>query len=70
VEDEGGDFFRVLAARAEGVPGGLLVLLSRVDVPFGVFLAVASIGVYEWGGPALDLLFGGGVSIPGRGLLP
>ncbi len=69
VEDETGDFFRVLAARGEAVPGGLLVLLSRVDVPFGVFLAVASVVVWQWGGPALDVL-GGGLPFPGRGLLP
>ncbi len=69
VEDETGDFFRVLAARGEAVPGGLLVLLSRVDVPFGVFLAVASVAVWQWGGLALDLL-SGGLPIPGRGLLP
>jgi leader peptidase (prepilin peptidase)/N-methyltransferase len=69
VEDETGDFFRVLSARGEAVPGGLLVLLSRVDVPFGVFLAVASVVVWEWGGLALDLL-SGGLPFPGRGLLP
>lgn len=69
VEDETGDFFRVLAARGEAVPGGLLVLLSRVDVPFGVFLAVASVAVWQWGGLALDLL-SGGLPIPGRELLP
>ena len=69
VEDETGEFFRVLAARAEAVPGGVLVLLSRVDVPFGVFLAMASVVVWQWGGPALDLL-AGGPPFPGRGLLP
>jgi prepilin signal peptidase PulO-like enzyme (type II secretory pathway) len=69
VEDETGEFFRVLAARGEAVPGGLLVLLSRVDVPFGVFLAAASVVVWQWGGPALDVL-GGGLPFPGRGLLP
>jgi len=69
IEDENGDFFRVLAARGEAVPGGLLVLLSRVDVPFGVFLAVASVVVWQWGGLALDLL-AVGLPFPGRGLLP
>lgn len=69
VEDETGDFFRVLAARGEGVPGGLLVLLSRVDVPFGVYLAVASVVVWQWGGLGLDLL-SSGLPFPGRGLLP
>jgi prepilin signal peptidase PulO-like enzyme (type II secretory pathway) len=69
VEDEAGEFFRVLAARAEAVPGGLLVLLARVDVPFGVFLALASVVVREWGGPALDRFFAG-LPLPGRGLLP
>ncbi len=69
LEDETGDFFRVLAARAEAVPGGILVLLSRVDVPFGVFLAAASVVVWQWGGPALDLLAIGSL-FPGRELLP
>lgn len=69
IEDETGDFFRVLAARGEAVPGGVLVLLSRVDVPFGVFLAVASVVVWQWGGLALDLL-APGLPFPGRGLLP
>ncbi len=69
LEDEPGDFFRVLAARGEGVPGGVLVLLARVDVPFGVYLAAASVIVREWGGPALDLLFAG-LPAAGRGLLP
>lgn len=69
VEDDTGEFFRVLAARAEAVPGGLLVLLSRVDVPFGVFLAVASVVVREWGGTALDHL-APGLRAWGRGLLP
>jgi leader peptidase (prepilin peptidase)/N-methyltransferase len=69
VEDGTGDFFRVLAARGEAVPGGVLVLLSRVDVPFGVFLATASVVVLEWGGAAIDLLLAG-LSVPGRGLLP
>ncbi len=69
VEDAEGDFFRVLAARGEAVSGGLLVLLSRVDVPFGVFLAAAAVVVWEWGGPAVDLL-AAGIPVPGRGLLP
>lgn len=69
VEDESGAFFRVLAARAEPVPGGLLVLLARVDVPFGVFLAVAAVVVHEWGGPIVDLI-AAGMPVPGRGLLP
>jgi leader peptidase (prepilin peptidase)/N-methyltransferase len=69
VEDESGEFFRVLAARAEAVPGGILVLLARVDVPFGVFLAIASVVVREWGGSALDVL-AAGLAVPGRGLLP
>ena len=69
VEDEEGDFFRVLAARAEGARGGLLVLFARVDVPFGVFLALASLVVWEWGGAAIDLL-AAGLRVPGRGLLP
>ena len=69
VEDESGDFFRVLAARGEAVPGGVLVLLARVDVPFGVFLALASVLVWEWGRPAAGVLLSG-LPFPGRGLLP
>lgn len=69
VEDEEGDFFRVLTARAEAVPGGVLVLLARVDVPFGVFLAIASVAVWQWGGPVVDRL-AGGLPVPGRELLP
>ncbi len=69
VEDSEGDFFRVLAARGEAVSGGLLVLLSRVDVPFGVFLAAAAVVVWEWGGPVVESL-AGGLPGPGRGLLP
>ncbi len=69
VEDETGEFFRVLAARAEALPGGLLVLLGRVDVPFGVFLAGGILVAYEWGGAAVDLLTHG-LPVPGRGLLP
>lgn len=69
IEDEPGDFFRVLAARAEAVPEGTLVLLARVDVPFGVFLAIASVVVFEWGGRALDVL-AAGFRVPGRPLLP
>ncbi len=69
VEDETGEFFRVLAARGGAVPGGLLVLLSRVDVPFGVYLAVASLVAWQWGGRALELL-AAGLVIPGRSLLP
>ena len=69
LEDEEGDFFRVLSARAEAVPGGLLVLLARVDVPFGVFLALASVVVWQWGGPVVDRI-AAGLQVPGRGLLP
>ena len=69
IEDETGDFFRVLSARAEAVPGGLLVLLARVDVPFGVFLALASVVVWQWGVPVVDRI-AAGLPIPGRGLLP
>lgn len=69
VEDDAGDFFRVLAARAGTVPEGLLVLFARVDVPFGVFLAVAAVVVHELGGGVLDHL-AAGLALPGRGLLP
>lgn len=69
VEDETGEFFRVLAARAEPVPAGLLVLFARVDVPFGVFLALAAVLVHQLGGPVVDVL-AAGLPVPGRELLP
>ena len=40
--DDGADFFRVLAVRVMPVSDGLLFLLSRADIPFGVFLAFGS----------------------------
>ena len=57
--DDGADFFRVLAARAERTPGGLLVLLARVDVPFGVFLACGSVVAFVAGRAAWDAIAGG-----------
>ena len=57
--DDGGDFFRVLAARAEATPGGLLVLLARVDVPFGVFLACGALAAFVAGRAAWDAIAGG-----------
>jgi prepilin signal peptidase PulO-like enzyme (type II secretory pathway) len=63
-------FFRVLAARAEPVPGGgLLVLLGRADIPFGVFLAFGSLAAFVGGRAALALLFGA-LPIPAARLLP
>jgi prepilin signal peptidase PulO-like enzyme (type II secretory pathway) len=57
--DDGGDFFRVLAARAEKTPGGLLVLLARVDVPFGVFLACGALVAFVAGRAAWSAIAGG-----------
>lgn len=54
--DDGADFFRVLAARAETTPAGLLVLLARADVPFGVFLACGAIGALLAGRAAWEAL--------------
>jgi len=67
--DDGADFFRVLAARAAGTPAGLLVLLARADVPFGVFLAAGSVLAFAFGRPALEVLVGGGAGLISR-LLP
>ena len=58
VLDDGEDFFRVLAARAVPRNGGLLVLLARADIPFGVFLAFGSIASYAFGRALLSLLLG------------
>lgn len=54
--DDGADFFRVLAARAGATPAGLLVLLARADVPFGVFLACGAVGAFLFGRSAWDAL--------------
>jgi len=62
--DDGADFFRVLAARAEATPGGLLVLLARVDVPFGVFLACGALVAFVAGRSAWDAIAGGLPWIP------
>jgi leader peptidase (prepilin peptidase)/N-methyltransferase len=62
--DDGADFFRVLAARAEPTPGGLLVLLARVDVPFGVFLACGALVAFGAGRTAWSLIAGGLPWIP------
>jgi leader peptidase (prepilin peptidase)/N-methyltransferase len=67
--DDGADFFRVLAARAAETPAGLLVLLARADVPFGVFLAAGAVLAFVFGRPALDALVGPGADLISR-LLP
>ncbi len=67
--DDGADFFRVLAARAAKTPAGLLVLLARADVPFGVFLAAGAVLAFAFGRPALEALLGPGASLVSR-LLP
>jgi leader peptidase (prepilin peptidase)/N-methyltransferase len=62
--DDGADFFRVLAARAEATPAGLLVLLARADVPFGVFLAWGAIGAFVAGRSAWEVLAAGVPWVP------
>ena len=62
--DDGADFFRVLAARAEATPGGLLVLLARADVPFGVFLACGALGAFAAGHALWEALAAGVPWVP------
>ena len=62
--DDGADFFRVLAARAEATPAGLLVLFARVDVPFGVFLACGALGAFVAGRSLWEALAAGVPWIP------
>lgn len=62
--DDGADFFRVLAARAEATPAGLLVLLARADVPFGVFLACGALGAFVAGRSLWEALAAGVPWIP------
>lgn len=56
--DDGEDFFRVLAVRAMPVPGGLIVLLARADIPFGVFLAFGSWAAFVVGRAFVERFFG------------
>ena len=58
VLDDGADFFRVLAVRAEGTGAGLLVLVARADVPFGVFLAAGALLAFVVGRSVLEALLG------------
>jgi len=44
-----GDFFRVLAVRAVPTARGLLVLVSRADIPFGAFLAAGGLAAFVFG---------------------
>ena len=44
-----GDFFRVLAVRAVPKARGLLVLVSRADIPFGAFLAAGGLAAFVFG---------------------
>jgi hypothetical protein len=62
--DDGADFFRVLAARAEATPAGLLVLLARADVPFGVFLACGALSAFAFGRSAWEALASGVSWVP------
>jgi len=66
--DDGGDFFRVLAVRAVPSGGGLLVLLSRADIPFGVFLGAGGLAAFAVGRSLLSQL-APGLPLPAR-LLP
>jgi leader peptidase (prepilin peptidase)/N-methyltransferase len=67
---EKGDFFRVLAARVEPArDGGSLLLLWRVDIPFGVFLAAGSLLAFALGRPLLTGALGWPASFLGS-LLP
>ncbi|HKC23267.1 MAG TPA: prepilin peptidase [Thermoanaerobaculia bacterium] len=69
LEDEE-SFFRVLAARVERMgEGRTLLLLSRADIPFGVFLALGALAAFAFGRPALALLFGD-IPVPAARLLP
>ncbi len=44
-----GEYFRVLAVRAVPAEEGLLVLVSRADIPFGVFLAAGGLAAFAFG---------------------
>ncbi len=67
---EEGEFFRVLAVRVEPAgEGGSLVLLWRVDLPFGVFLAAGSLLAFGLGRPLLAGVLGWPPSFLGS-LLP
>jgi leader peptidase (prepilin peptidase)/N-methyltransferase len=67
--DDGHDFFRVLAVRAEPVPQGILFLVDRSDIPFGVFLALGSLATFAFGRAFAIRLFGS-ADLPGMMLLP
>ena len=70
VEDETGDFFRVLAARGEAVPGGILLLLSTRGRPVRR-LPRGGFGRRLGNGAAsLSTSSRAGSPFPGRGLLP
>ena len=56
--DDGADYFRVLSVKAVPLPQGLLVLMGRADVPFGVFLAVGAVAAYPLGRAFLTRLLG------------
>jgi hypothetical protein len=56
--DDGADFFRVLSVRAVPAGEGLLVLMGRADIPFGVFLAAGSLAAFAFGRPFLVWLLG------------
>lgn len=67
LEDDEGDFFRVLAVRADvQADQSVLVYTARSDIPFGVFLALGSIVAFVVGRRTLDWLFGGLLPIAAR----
>jgi len=59
--DDGDEFFRVYAVRAVPAEGGILLLLDRADIPFGVFLALGGVLAFALG---RDLLRRAGLPIP------
>jgi len=67
--EEGDHFFRVVSARAERLESGILVLVGRSDIPFGVFLAAGSLVAFATGRLCLAYLLGD-PAVPGARLLP
>ncbi len=67
--DDDADFFPIVAFHAEPTDRGLLVLIGRTEVPFGVFLAVGGALALVGGRVLLLKLFAGLLPLP-AGLLP
>ena len=49
IVDNGDEFFRVYAVRAIPTERGILLLLDRADIPFGVFLALGGVLAFALG---------------------